>query len=141
MKLIRKVKASPDQNIYAYWFEVNQEEAKELKKGEELLFFTPHFKGNKTFDESFNFRSGNILKYLGDEIIFIQMIREDDIKKYGVKEYDIQPLHIKKIWDTFDKDECYYKECERIKKEFEKVLYTCKYNSDGVIFDIKPIEL
>ena len=128
MKLKKKVKANPYRNIYAYWFEMNQEEVKELKRNEELLFFISHFKGDKEFNESYNFKSGNILQYLGDKIFFIQIINEDDIKKYGAREYDIQPLHIKKILDTFSEEENLYSECKRIKKEFEKVGYTCEYD-------------
>ena len=57
------------------------------------------------------------------------------------QEYKALPPKIKSIIDSWDDNKELYSECKRIQKELENNKYTCDYGLDGVVYDVREVNV
>lgn len=57
-----------------------------------------------------------------------------------IEKYDSLPIEIKEVLNTWNDEKNLYKECERIKKELNKIGWDCEYGLDGTIEDVIEID-
>jgi hypothetical protein len=57
------------------------------------------------------------------------------------EEYEDLPKGIKDITDSWDDNKDLYAECNRIQKELEQKGWTCDYGLDGMVYDVKKVNV
>lgn len=57
------------------------------------------------------------------------------------EEYDNLPQDIKNIVDSWDDNKNLYDECSRIKNELEQKGWTCDYGLDGMVYDVRQVNI
>ena len=57
------------------------------------------------------------------------------------EEYEDLPKEIKDITDSWDDNKGLYAECNRIQKELEQKGWTCDYGLDGMVYDVRKVNV
>ena len=57
------------------------------------------------------------------------------------EEYENLPEEIKNMLDSWDDNKYLYAECNRIRCELQKKGWTCDYGLDGIIYDVKQVNV